>query len=115
LTVFYLDSACTCRFTGAIACKMTLFPALEASTCTMIFLVFLFSRSFADYRKIHGVIVSGRKTRTRRLRSVPLSAPILIVGICVPSGALPDPTRVLFLWGILAGVSSRIASSILRV
>jgi len=110
-----LDSMSARRFVWTVACKMTLFPTLKASTHAMIFLFFFVCHGFADYRKVHSIIIPGWETRTRGLCSISLTAPVLIVGVCIPPWVAPDPTGILLRLRVLASVSSRSASSILRV
>ena len=64
---------------------MTLFSTVEALTSPVILLFLFFSCGLADYRSVHGVIVSGRKMWSWGLGAISLTMLVLIIGVGVPS------------------------------
>ena len=79
-------------FAGTVACEVTLFSTVEASTSTMIFFLFFLCSGLVDYGSVYGIIILRRKTWAWGLCAIPLATPILIAGVRVPSGATPDPS-----------------------
>jgi len=104
-----------CGLARAIVCQMALLSAMEASSCVVIFFFFFLGSGFVDYQYIHSVIISRGKSWAWRLHAISLTAPVLVIRVCVSPRAVPDPTRILLLLQVLSSALSRIASSILRV
>jgi len=116
VVIFDLNSASsssTCLFVGTIANKVTLLPTFKASACLSVFLLFLVICSFVDNGgSIHSVIISRRKTWSRRC-AISWSMPVLIVGSrVVASRVMPDPSRGL---SLSLSLSSVVEGSIFRM
>jgi len=99
LVVFNLDGtscASACLFVRTIANKMTLLSTFKASACFLVLLAFLVICSLVDDSgSIHGIVISRRKTWSRRC-TISWSAPVLVVGSgVIASRATPDPSRSL--------------------
>ena len=79
---------------GTIASKMSLPSAFEASSRSVVFLLFFVRCSFTDRgRGTHLVVITRRKTGTRWSRATPLiGSPILTLALSLPLRTVPGPS-----------------------